>query len=174
MGRYTRSSVGIATEVAATPPRPPALILAASRRPRSTPATRPRSAALLGDNEMLAELAVRPRDHMHRYELAHARRRLGARLRGRLDRTDIAVDDDGHQPVADLLPAHDHHLGRLHHGVGPGQRRHVGLRLEHAQSILSHFVVPLCLLKWPGAPFCLAGAAFAGKVRSSPPSWLSS
>src|SRR5260221_13308565 len=103
MGRYTRSSVRVATEVAATevaatPPWPPALSLAVSRRLRSTPATpRPRSApakpprppALLRDNEMLAPLAVRPRDHTHRYELAHPRRRLVASLRRSLDRYHI-------------------------------------------------------------------------------------
>src|ERR1700730_14659809 len=111
MRNNTRSSVAVATAAAADPPRRPASTAAVSRgpgsaatlrpaRPRPTAAPpRPRPTSL-GDNEMLAELAMRPRDHVHRDELTHARRRLGTRLRRRLDRTDIAVDDHGHQPVA--------------------------------------------------------------------------
>ncbi len=62
---------------------------------------------LAGVDEVLVELGVRARDDVHGHELADARGRLGAGLGGRLDGADVALDDDRHEAVADLLAADD-------------------------------------------------------------------
>lgn len=42
----------------------------------------------------------------------------GARVRGGLDRADVAADHDGDEPAADPGAADQGHVGGLDHGVG--------------------------------------------------------
>src|SRR5260370_22034108 len=82
------------------------------------------------DLEVLAELGVRPRCHMHGDKLADARGRLRARFCGRLDRTDVPDDRDGHHAVAYLVAADDRHVRRLDPRIRRPDRAHVPLRLD--------------------------------------------
>ena len=61
----------------------------------------------VGGGEMLAEIGVRTRDDVHRDKLAHLVGGLGAGFGRCLHRTDIAADDDRHQPVAHFLTPRD-------------------------------------------------------------------
>src|SRR5215475_10491364 len=92
---------------------------------------------------MLAELAMRARDHVYRDQFSDAGGGFRAGLGGSLDRADVAVDDDGHQPVADLLPPDDRDVGGLDHRVGGGQRSYIALGFDHAESVLCHVGLPL-------------------------------
>src|SRR5260370_8044487 len=82
------------------------------------------------DLEVLAELGVRPRYHVHGDKLADARGRLRARFCGRLDRTDVPDDRDGHQAAAYLVPPDDRHLRRLTHAIPPPHPAHLPLPLH--------------------------------------------
>jgi hypothetical protein len=75
---------------------------------------------------------------VHRDQLAHGARGLRAGLGGRLDRAHVTGHDHGDQPVADLLPPDDRHVGGFDHRVGGSQRRHVALRLDHPERVLCH------------------------------------
>src|ERR1043166_7941005 len=92
---------------------------------------------------MLAELAVRAWDYVYRDQFSNAGGGFRASLGSRLDRADVAVDDDGHQPVADLLPPDDRDVGGLAHRVGGGQRGHIALGFDHAERVLCHVGLPL-------------------------------
>jgi len=56
-------------------------------------------------------------------ELTDASRGGSSRIGRRLYRCDISSDDSGDQPGIDLLPSHEHDVGRFDHGVR---------RLDHA------------------------------------------
>ena len=80
---------------------------------------------------------MRPRNHVHRHELADPAGRRRARIGGRLDRRDVAAHDGGHVPGADLFPADQRDLRRLDHGIGRLDHGDQPLGLDHSQR-LSH------------------------------------
>ena len=83
---------------------------------------------------------MRPRNHVHRHELADPARGGGAGVGGRLHRGDVATHDGRHVARADLLPADQRHLGGLHHGVGRFDHRDQPLGLDHAECF-THFLI---------------------------------
>ena len=85
---------------------------------------------------------MRPRDDVHRDELADAARGRGARVGGRLDGRDVAAHDGGHIAGADLLPADQRDLRGLDHGVGRLDHRDQALGFDHPQRLTHH-----CLLR---------------------------
>ena len=89
-------------------------------RMRSKSRARRRSPPLaqLADRKDLFEIVGGARDDVDADELAHAPRRGGARVGGGFHRGDIAAHDGGDEARIDFLPAHEHDVRRLHHGVG--------------------------------------------------------
>jgi len=59
-------------------------------------------------------------------------------INGEFNRTDVALDDDGHEPVADLLAGDDRHIGGLDHGIGRSERRDVALGFDHPDCVVGH------------------------------------
>src|SRR3989442_868789 len=87
----------------------------------------------LADGQHVFERLVRPRDHVDRNQLAHAPCRRRARIGSRFHSSHIAADQRGNVARADLLPAHQRHLGRLDHSVRGLDHRYQAARLDHSE-----------------------------------------
>jgi len=68
-------------------------------------------------------------------QLADAARRGGAGVGRRLHRSDIAAYDGRHESGIDLLPADEHHIGGLDHGVSGFDHADEPPRFDHAERL---------------------------------------
>src|SRR5690625_14638 len=81
----------------------------------------------------LLDIVVRPRDDVHRHEVAHA---LGCRRSGigrRLHGPDVSSDHYGDITAADLFFADQADARSLDHGVGRFDRANESARFHHAE-----------------------------------------
>ena len=83
---------------------------------------------------------------MHADQLADAAGGGGPGVGGGLDRADVAADDRGDQPGIHFLPAHEHDVRGLQHGVGGLDHADEAARLDHAERVAEgrFVVVPRC------------------------------
>jgi hypothetical protein len=91
-----------------------------------------------------SRLRVRPRNHVHRNQLADAPRGGGARVGRGLDRADVAAHEHGDVAGADVFLADEHDVGGLHHRVGRFDRADQAPRFHHPKSIHARTLTYCC------------------------------
>ena len=78
---------------------------------------------------------------MNADELADATRGGGARVGGGLDRSDVATDDRGDEAGIDFLPANEHDVRGLDHGVGGLDHADQAAGFDHAECVAEFALV---------------------------------
>ena len=91
---------------------------------------------------------MRARDDVYRHELPHPPGRRGAGIGRRLDGRDVAANDRRHVPGADLFPADQRDLRRLHHRVSGFDHRHEPFRFNHAERLTHSSLLQLANGSW--------------------------
>src|SRR5215475_4892758 len=105
---------------------------------------RARAVTVLRDDAF--DFDVRARDDMHRDQFADSASRRGAGVSGRLDRADIAANEDGHVTRANVLLADQLNIGGFDHRVSGFDRADKAFSLDHAESFHTHCFLRILIL----------------------------
>src|SRR5262249_38727938 len=88
----------------------------------------------LANRQYVFQVLVRPRDDVHRDQLAHAAGRSRAGVCGGLDGGHVAAQPDRHGAGPDLSPTHHHYLSGFPRRIGGLDHGHEASRLDHSKS----------------------------------------
>src|SRR5580704_3517693 len=81
---------------------------------------------------------VRPRNYVHRHQLAYASRCCRARIGSSLHGAHVTSHHYGDEARANVLFADQNHVCGLHHRIRRFNRAHQPLRLDHPQRFIGH------------------------------------
>jgi hypothetical protein len=95
----------------------------------------------LADLQRVFEIGMRARDDVYRHELADPAGSGSSGIRRSLDGGDVAADDRGDVPGADLLPTDKGHFGGLDHRICRLDHGDESFGFDHAER-LTHADLP--------------------------------
>ena len=116
--------------------------------------------------EELLELPVRPRDDVHRDQLAHPPRGGGPGVGRRLHRADVAPHHHRDVAGADVLLADERHVRRFHHRVCGFDRADEPFRLDEPERFLWDRMDGQTSLQELGTAYVLRYGAFDFEIMS--------